>query len=305
MTRLAEWRSPRERRLTKGLRRTVRGYLFLVPAIAFYFVLVLYPLGTNFQLSLTSWDGVSKVKPFVGLANYARILSDPLAIKSLVHNLIFLFAAGIVPVCFALVLAVLLWGGTRGVTFFRAIYFMPQVLSLVVVGLVWLWIYNPVFGAFNEFLKVIGLGSLARGWLGNPATALPAMVTVIFWQSFGFWTVIFLAGLQGVDLDVYDAAKVDGANAWQLFIHVTIPQLRNTITLCLALAFIGIFKMFDIVYATTKGGPFHTTEVIGTYIFKSAFQLSYMGYGAALSVMLTVVVVICTILFIRFREMGE
>lgn len=300
----AEWHSTLRRRLAKELRRNMSGYLFLLPAMAFYFVLVLYPLVINFQLSLLNWDGISRVKQYVGLANYTQILNDPVAKGSLVNNIIWT-AGGMIPIALGLVIAVLLWGGTRGRAFFRTVFFMPQVLSMVVIGLVWRWVYHPIFGAFNELLKVVGLGSLARGWLGDPDTAMLALITVMFWHAFGFWMVIMLAGLQNVDLDLYDAAKIDGANAWQLFIYVTVPQLRNTITLCVALAMIGGLNVFDMVFITTKGGPVNHTEVMGTYIYKNAFNLPFLGYAATLSVVLMVLVMICTILFIRLREREE
>jgi len=305
MARAFERPSSLRRKLAKELHQNVTGYLFLLPAIAFYFVLVLKPLVTNFQFSLTSWDGLSRVKPYVGLANYIQILNDPVARWSFVHNVVWTAAGCTVPIALGLVIAVLLWGGTRGMTFFRTVYFMPQVLSMVVIGLVWNWIYHPVFGIFNELLKIVGLGSLARGWLGDPDTAMPALITVMFWHAFGFWMVICLAGLQNVDLELYDAAKIDGANAWQLFIYVTIPQLRNTITLCIALAMIGGLKVFDMIFITTRGGPGYHTQVLGTYIYRNAFFLPFLGYASALSVVLTILVMVCTILFIRIRERGE
>ncbi len=296
---------PLSRNLGKTLRKLSLGYSFLLPAIILYTVFVLWPLANTIYLSLTSWDGAKPVKEFVGLANYAKILGDARALESLSHNLGWIIVGTALPVIGGLILAVLLAGAIRGRIIFRTAYFMPAVMSMVVVGIIWGWIYNPLFGILNAILKSIGLGFLSRGWLADPKTAQWSTIATGAWTWFGVCTTIFLAGLQNVDQELYDAAKIDGANAWQRFIHVTIPQLSHVITMVSTITLIGGFKVFDIVFVMTKGGPGTRTEVIATYIYRTAFRFHEFGYASALAVLLLALVLVTTYIYIRLRERGE
>jgi ABC-type sugar transport system permease subunit len=204
-----------------------------------------------------------------------------------------------------LLLAMLLWSRPRGFTFFRTVYFMPQVLSSVVVALVWQWIYNPIFGLLNQSLDRVGLESVSRGWLGDPETALYAVLVAAIWAEVGFAFVVFLAGLQNVSRDLLEAATIDGANAWQRFRHVTIPQLANVINVIVALELIGGFAVFDIILVMTGGGPNNATEVIATYTYAEAFTQNRVGFAATLSLVMTAITLVASILFLRLRERGE
>lgn len=277
-------------------------YLFLLPALILYTVFKIYPFFGSIYLSLTKWDGAQPTPEFVGFANYIRIISDKLVWLSLSHNLIWVILGTLVPIAIGLFLAVLLWERTLGRQVFRVVYFMPQVLPVVVIGIIWNWIYNPVFGILNRGLEAIGLGFLARGWLGDVNLALYAVLIAAIWGYVGFVFVIFLAGLQNVDMELIDAAKIDGANAWQRFWNVTIPQLAHVLTMVTTLSLIGGFSVFDIVFVMTGGGPANRTELIATYTFTKAFRESEVGYGAALSMVMTVIALITAIVFIRIRE---
>lgn len=284
------------------LRKGLTGYLFVLPAFALYLLFVLYPFVVSVYYSLTDWDGAQPTKPFVGLSNYGRLLGDRIMWLSLWHNLVWIVFGTLTPVVIGLGLATLVWSGVRGRLFFRTIYFMPVVLATVVVGIIWGWIYHPMFGPINVALRAVGLGSIARGWLGDLNWALFALLLAALWAYFGFCFVILLAGLQNVDMEVHDAAKIDGANAWQRFLNVIIPQLRPVLTMLTAYTLIGGFNVFDIVFVLTKGGPANATEVIATYIYEMAFKQSQVGYGAALSMVMTILSLIASYLFINARE---
>jgi ABC-type sugar transport system permease subunit len=287
------------------LRRGVVAYLFVLPALIVYGIFLLYPLMNTFLLSFHEWDGAQPIKKYVGLANYQHVVKDPRAIESLSHNVWWLVLGTAIPIILGLVLAVLLWQHTPGRLIFQTIYFMPAVMPLVVAGIVWGWIYNPLFGALNSLLKSIGLASWTRAWLAEPDIALWATIVVGAWTWFGICTTMFMAGLQNVDMELLEAAKIDGANSVQRFFHIIIPQLRHVITMVMGITLIGGFKVFDVVFVMTQGGPGTRTEVIATYIYRTAFRLSRFGYGAALSVTLTILVFITSFIYLRLRERGD
>jgi multiple sugar transport system permease protein/raffinose/stachyose/melibiose transport system permease protein len=281
------------------------GLFFVLPSLVIYVIFFLYPFFSSIYLSLTDWDGVQPVMNFVGLENYQRMLNDPLVWRSLAHNVIWVIIGTASPVIIGLLLAMLLWGRIRGRLLFRTLYFMPVVLSSVVIGIIWGWIYNPIFGILNRALKAIGLDALARGWLGDPDVALYAVLVAAIWGYTGFCVVIFISGLQNVDMDLIDAATVDGANAWRRFFHVIIPQLRHVLTMVIAYTLIGGFSVFDIVWIMTKGGPANATEVIATYTYFKSFKQFDISYGAALSMLMTILALVATLIFMRIRERGQ
>jgi ABC-type sugar transport system permease subunit len=286
----------------RSVRNIVSGYAFVVPALVVYLFFVVYPFVNSVYYSLTKWDGAQPVKAFVGLANYRSLIFDSLLWEALYHNLIWIILGTLSPIVIGLVLGVLLWSGARGMVVFRTIYFLPVVLSEVVIAIIWNWIYHPLFGAANQLLKAVGLGHLARGWLGDPTWALPSLIVAAIWAYYGFCFVIIMAGLQNVNLELVEAALVDGANAWQRFIHIIIPELRHVLTMITAFTLIGGFNVFGIVFVMTQGGPGTATQVIATYTYRKAFQESDIGYGAALSMMMTILSLVTSYVFIRLRE---
>ncbi len=175
----------------------------------------------------------------------------------------------------------------------------------VVIAIIWGWIYNPMFGILNKGLDAVGLGAVSRGWLGDPTVALYAVLAAAIWAEVGFVFVIFLAGLQGVSRDLVEAATIDGANAWQRFWHVVVPEMSNVVNVVTALLLIGGFNVFDIICVMTGGGPANATEVIATYTFEQAFTQNKVGYAATLSLVMTVISLVASVTFIRLRERGE
>jgi ABC-type sugar transport system permease subunit len=280
--------------------------LFVLPALSIYSLVVLKPLVYTFWLSFFQWDGASE-KVFVGLTNFAKLLGDNIFLTALRNNIAWIVASLLIPMVIGLLLSILLSGirNQRLRVFFQTTYFMPVIPSLVIVGIIWGWIYNPVFGVINKILELIGLETLKKGWLGDPIWALPSVILAGNWTYYGFCMTIFLAGLQNIGQDLYEAAIIDGANRFQCFWYVTLPGLRNQINLLVVYSLIGSFKVFDIVYVMTKGGPNHATEVIGTYMYTRAFEQSMVGYGSSMAVVLTLIVLIGSVLFLKFREGGE
>lgn len=293
-------------RVTRGrsLRKVIPGYAFIAPAFLLYAIFFIYPFIVSIYYSFTRWSGAGP-KEFVGFANYQRLVSDTLLWQALSHNLIWVIVGTIVPIAIALLLGALMWRGARGMLVFRTIYFVPVVLAEVVVAIIWNWIYHPLFGALNRILSAIGLDNLTRGWLGDPDTALMAVLVTAIWTYFGFAFVIIMAGLQDVNIDLVEAAMIDGANGWQRFVYVVIPELRHVLTMITAYTLIGGFNVFVIVFIMTQGGPGTATQVIGTYTYRKAFQESDIGYGATLSLVMTTISLIASYLFIRLRERSE
>jgi ABC-type sugar transport system permease subunit len=206
------------------------------------------------------------------------------------------------PIVIGLPIAIALWSGVRFRLAFRAMYFLPVILPSVVIGIIWGWIYNPIFGVLNAMLEGVGLGGFAQGWLGNPDTALIAVLIAAIWSTFGMLVVFFLAGLEGIDLNLIDAAKVDGANAWQRTRHIILPGIAPIFTFVLTTTLVGAFSVFDIVYVLTKGGPGTATEVLAGYAYKMAFNRNLAGYGSAVSMVIAFVSLVLAIGLLRYRE---
>lgn len=280
------------------------GFYFVLPALLLYGVFFLYPFIRTIYLSMTEWNGV--VTPvFTGLQNYQRLLSDSQMWSSLGNNVIWVIVGTAAPIIIGLFLSVVLWSGARGSLFFRTIYFLPVVVSPVIIGVIWSWIYNPLFGILNYSLRSVGLGGLAKGWLGEPSTALYAVLVTAIWSYIGFCVVVLYSGLQKVDTQLVDAAKIDGANAWTRFRHVIIPQIGSVLTMVLVYTVIGGFNVFDLVFIMTRGGPANASEVIASYTYEKAFQENEVGYGAALSMVMTLIALVAAIITLRLRGREE
>jgi ABC-type sugar transport system permease subunit len=273
----------------------VAGYLFVLPTLALFLAFVGYPIVQTIYLSLTRWTGFGN-KTFVGGANYSRMLADPVARHALVVTLIFTAVTTVVQTVLGIVIAVLVNEVWRKVGIVvRTILFVPGIVSFVVSGVLWKLIYDPNIGTLNRILGSIGLEGLQQTWLSDRSTVLPAIIVVAIWGGVGMNMLIFFAGLQGIDPGLYEAAQVDGTNAWQRFVHITVPSLQVVTGIVISLGLLNGFKIFDIIFVMTGGGPNHATEVFGTYLYSLAFgstsgSLPQFGYASAFSV---VVMIMC------------
>jgi len=274
-------------------------WLFALPALGVYIWFLVYPAFNSLYFSLTDWDGLSPSYNVVGLDNYKAMASDDVVIQAAVNNLIWTVVTIAVPVVLGLALAVPLNGTVRGPPILRMVFYTPGVLPLVAVASIWGWLYNPDYGAVNEFLRLIGLDSLAQPWLGQNSTALAAVMVPAIWLRTGFPMLLYLAALQGISQDQYEAATMDGATRSQQFWHITMPNLKQAHYIVLALSLIDSFKVFDLIYATTYGGPGTATQVMGTWMYFNVFQYYQAGYGTAIAVVITVVAIAVSIPYVR------
>ena len=277
------------------------GKYFILPGLLLYACFFVYPFLSSIYLSFTHWNGAAP-PVFNGLDNYAQLIADPRMWGALRNNLIWVVLGTAIPIVLGLLLSMLLWSGAVGSMFFRIVYFLPLVVSPVVVGVTWGWIYNPLFGILNRFLKMVGLGFLATGWLGNPSTALYAVLVTAVWGYLGFCVVVLYSALQKVDGELIDAATLDGANGLERFWYVVLPQIGPVLTMVIVYTVIGGFNVFDIIYIMTRGGPAGASEVIATYTYKTSFQQNDVGYGTALSMVMTIIALAAAALTLRIRR---
>lgn len=280
---------PRAHGLGRGvtwvkLRSVGARYLFTVPALLFYAVFLVYPAYRTVRLSFTNWDGIAPTWRNVGLKNYDRLLHNEIMHVALKNTLVWSVAIIVVPTVLGLGLAVALNEEFRGRALFRMIFYAPGVLPLVGVALIWGWIYNPQFGFLNQFLVSVGLGSLTQPWLGQPSTALWATIVAGVWVRTGFPMLLYLAALQAVPKELFEAARIDGATGWRVFRDITFPSLGPTHVVVVALSVIDALKVFDLIYAMTYGGPGNDTQVIGTWVYFNVFNFNKAGYGSAVAV---------------------
>ncbi len=267
------------------------GILLVAPAVLLMTVFLVFPVLNAVYYLFVDFDGIDPTPPFVGLANFAELERDPQVWAAARNNVIWIVLGTIGPLVLGLALALLLWGVRRGSTAYRIVFFLPYVLPQVAVGVVWGWIYAPTRGWLNRGLEAVGLDELGRGWLGDPATALYAVLATAIWTATGFVFVIVLSALRNVDTEQVDAAMIDGAGYLQRLRYVVLPQIMPVFLMVTALTLIGGFAVFDIIFVMTGGGPANATEVLGTYAYSNAFQLSRISYGTTLALVVTVLAV--------------
>jgi len=286
--------------------RGSRFSLFLMAAgpLAFYAIFVLLPLAQSIQISTWSWNGLAEPS-FIGLDNYTRALNDPLFIGAFRNTALWLIVAVTVPTLLGLLLAVLLDRPLRASRLYKSAFYMPITLSLVVVGQVWIWIYQPDWGLLNSVLTLLGLEDLTRAWLGDPGTSLAAVIVAWCWQQTALSLILYLAALTTIPRDLLEAASIDGASTWQQFRRIIVPLLRPASVVVISLAVINTLKGFDIVFMLTKGGPFHTSDNLAMFMYSETFFKYQLGYGAAIAVALFIVAIIVIIAYFRQSRAAE
>lgn len=279
-------------------------YPFLAPALILYSVFVLWPYGQAIYLSFTGWRGVSPLKPWVGLDNYQRLWNDERFIEAITRNLKILIVLPLVTIFIALLFAALFTSGdraVRGAGFYRVVFFFPQVISTVIVGMLFTYVYNPNIGLLNGVLGAVGLDSLKRTWLGDPNLILWAIVAVAVWSGVGFYMVIYVAGMQSIPTSFYEAAILDGASRWRTFLDITFPLLWETIRTTVIYLAIAALDMFVLVQVMTGGGSGsgRKAEVAALYLYNQAFDKSRWGYASAIGVVLLIGTLFLSVVIMR------
>jgi raffinose/stachyose/melibiose transport system permease protein len=282
-------------------RNKMIGVFMILPVIVLYTIFFFYPVLQAIVDSFFEYNGVSE-KTFNGLENYDFIFSQSSFLVSIKNTLVVMLVSLFVQLPVALLLAVLLNTEFKGFRFFRTVYFIPCIISTVVIGIMWSLIYDPYMGSLNKTMEMIGLGTLTQNWLGDPDIALGSINVVNVWQWEGYLVVILLAGLKGIPNEIIEAAKIDGANSFQRFIHITIPSLKWTFQVCILLVITGALKIFDLVYVMTGGGPGDTTEVMATYMWKISFISEKFGAGNAVAVVILIMSFFLTFISRRFAK---
>ena len=283
---------------THGVSRLTPIWFFL-PALAIYVVFIIYPMIDSFIVSLEKWDGVSSQRTFVGLANYVSFFHDSASLLALLRTLEWMAGAVVVPTVLGLLLALALNRNLPGKIIFRTVFYMPFIMPLVALGITWSWIYNPDFGALNTLFRALGIRGLAIQWLASPKTALWSIVGTNAWYSTGFPMVLFLAGLQTVPEELYEAAWIDGARPLRVFWSITIPLLRESFVVVVALLIINSLRAFDLIYVMTWGGPGQSTQVLGVWMYFNTFLFNKAGYGSAIAWIMTVISLLIAVPYIQ------
>lgn len=277
----------------KYRKRELQYALFVLPAFIIFFVFFFFPVIQTLGYSVTNRKMIPENTSFVGLKNFVTLFTDtPEFYIALKNNLFFTVVVTVLQSLIAFVLALVLDRKLKGKNFFRTYFFAPVVISSVAVSLIWAFMYDPNTGVLNTIFDMIGLGFLKQNWLGDDKVAMLSIALVQIWQWVGFEMVIFMAGLNNIPKDYYEVAEVSGANYFQTLFYMVIPQLKPTILTACVLTTVGCFKVFDLVYIMTSGGPVHATEVIAKLIYDYAFSYGKMGLASALSVILLVVIMV-------------
>jgi ABC-type sugar transport system permease subunit len=295
--------------LAERLGRNWLPIAFLSPAAFVLLVFMAVPMANSIILSFESWNGMSE-PVWVGLGNYRALFGDRIFLIALGNTAYFTLATVVLQTTIPLLIASLLSSGIRGGVFFRTMYFIPVIISLAISGLLWAMIYEPNFGILNEFLRSIGLGNFTQLWLADRRTVMPSIIAVSVWQSLGFYLVIYYAAMQSIPTELYDAAKMDNANALRRLWHVTIPMLRPVIVLVVVLNTINGIKVFDQIWVMTAGGPNHASDTLGTYLYSTSFGAMgssnpQLGYATAIAIVILALSAVLSIVQIRIGKRQE
>lgn len=285
------------------IKSTIENYTFILPALLMFCIFSIYPYYKVFQLSLFDWDGIMPNAVFVGLRNFKDIfLYDTTWWHSILQAGYITILALTLQNFLALVLALAVNRDIRAGNIYRIIFYLPPVLSGIVVGLIWNWIYNGDYGLLNYFLKIIGLERFQKAWLADPGTALTSVAVIHMWKGFGWGFVILLAGLQSIPTELYEAARVDGAGSWHRFKYITVPLMVPVFFLVSILTILGTMQIFDIIISTTRGGPGYHTEVPITRLLFSMQGTSMYGYACAQGIVFGVILLVLSMVQLRYSR---
>jgi len=288
-----------------------KGYgVYLIPGIILSLAIIVVPLIMTVYTSFTRWNGVGD-QTWIGFDNYTRLFHDSLFWSSFGHIILLILAMAVVPTLLGLVLAAVLFDyvakhfSNRWASLFRSGFYLPQVIPVAVTGIVWGWILHPDYGALNKILNAVGLSKLAVNWLGDPKYALYTVMGIMVWIQLGYPIVMFMSGLQRIDPSLYEAADLDGATWWQRFRKITVYMIRPEFYVVLITTTIAALKIFGQVFVLTKGGPSNATLVPSYFAYKNFFEKAQVGYGSAISTVLTVIIIVLAVVFLRLQARAE
>ena len=276
---------------------------FLVLPLSVFGFFVVWPLLDSFYYSFTDWNGFNPNYKFVGFKNFSKVATDRLFANATINTVIWMVAAILLPAMGGLALALLLDTQIRGAKVFKSIFYLPICLSAVVVGQIWVWIYQQDWGLLNMFIAMVTGEPTTFAWLAKPQSALYSVIIAWSWQQIGLSMVIFLAGLTSIPNDLMEAAEIEGASRWQRILFVILPLLRPATVVVVALSVINSLKSFDILYIMTQGGPFHSSDTLALHMYNESFRKYKMGYGSSISVVLFLIT-LC-IIFTYFRQLKK
>ena len=271
------------------------GWLFILPALVGTFIFIIIPVICSFALSFSKWDLLSPIE-FVGLENYRLLFKEPLFYKILINTVVFAISTSVFGVIIPLILACILNSKIRGSEFFKTAYFLPFITPMIVVGVIWEWIFDPNIGFINYILNI------HINWLYDSNFAMPALIIVSVWKLIGYNMIIFLGALSAISQNMFEAAKIDGANPIQTFIYVTVPLLSPSIFFVVIITAISSFQVFDLIYLMTQGGPLDSTNVIVYSIYKNAFEYFNVGKASAIAYVLFFIILVLTLIQWSIRK---
>lgn len=289
------------------VKKRLGQYLYLAPTFLMLLLFVYYPIGVNFGYSFFEFNSFNPEKIFVSFENYIELFRDPIFYTSLKNNLMYVAISFIFQVLGGLVLAAILEDVIfrKVAPFLRTIYFIPVLISMAVIGILFTYIYNPQIGLLNGFLELIGLGNLATGWLGNTNTAIFAVIFVSQWQSVGYAAMLYILTIQKIPQELYEAATIDGAGKVKQFLYITLPQSKEMMFVLSIYTITGSFLVFNEVYVLTGGGPSNASQVLSTYLFDKAFVDMESGYASAIANVMLILTLIFYFIQGKIFKTGE
>ncbi|WP_375004467.1 carbohydrate ABC transporter permease [Bacillus velezensis] len=293
-------------RISLVSRKRFIPYLFLAPALIFL-LLVYIPIIENVFFSLFEWSSFQPEKTFIGLKNYIDLFHDPVFFTALRNNVLYAVISLIFQVGGGLILAAVLEDRLvrKWSPFFRTVFFLPVVISMTVIALLFDFIYNPEIGLLNQLLEAVGLDELTRAWLGDENTAMLSVIFVSQWQSVGYIAMLYIVSIQSIPAELYESAQLDGAGKIQQFFHITVPQTKEMSFVAVVMTLTGAFTVFNEPYILTGGGPGNASEVLSTFLYKSAFTKDMMGYASAIATVVLLLTLALSLIQMKFFKTGK
>jgi len=288
------------------MKRKNFGFLFIIPALILYIFFVIYPTANSIRLSFFKWDGLAQNMTFVGLKNYITMFTnDRVFLISLKNSIVWSCLIVIIPTFLGLIIASVIFSKVFAGNLHRLIILFPFLISNVAVGLIWKWMYNPGLGTVNTFLNKINLEIFTQDWLGDTKLVIFSLIIANIWQLTGLAMIIFYAGMQSIPGEIYEAAKIDGASSFRIFKNITIPLLKEIMIIVVVLMMTASWRVFDIVWVVTRGGPANRSQVVGSWMFISAFRNYKHGYASAIAVFIFLIIIIPSFLYMRLLTRKE